>query len=192
MISTNSVEVIHDPTARTLETVHREVLALERKIETALEYQNNLSTDRFASVQKKFEADEAHRLELKDMAEKARIEQKEDSKVGVDAALTAQKEAVKEATIATNLANAKSESAMTKALDQVSQTFSAAIANSVSQIIDVKETVTAIDNFRRGGVDASSEKRLSTGLLVAIAAIGLSSVFSVVIVGVTLYVGLHK
>jgi hypothetical protein len=117
--------------------------------------------------------------------EALRIEQKADTKAAVDAALTAQKEAVREQSESFALAVAKSEAATNKQIEQLTLTASTARDDLRRGIDDAKERITDAErtlNVRLGEVDAKanavvSEKRGATdyrvGLYAAIA-IGLA------------------
>jgi restriction endonuclease Mrr len=72
-------------------------------------------------------------------AERQRVEQKKDTKDAVDAALTAQKEAVREQTAASERAIAKSETATNKLLEQLSATFGTSNEALRRAIDEVKE-----------------------------------------------------
>jgi hypothetical protein len=63
-------------------------------------------------------------------AEKLRIEQKQDTKTAVDAALEAQEKA-----------NAKAEAATTKSIDQLADTFNTAFEGVRRELADLKERV---------------------------------------------------
>ena len=172
---------VPDPTDRTLGALQREIEQLEDKIDTAFDHKEEVNVVRHQAIQTQLNLMEAHRLELRDIAEKQRLEQKEDTKVAVDAALTAQKEAVRETTIATNLANAKSESAMTKALEQMAATFTAALASVTGTVVDLKERVSGMDQYKRGGAENQSDKRLDMTMLIQIIAVATA-----------IYLGLSK
>lgn len=152
---------VPDPTERTLEVLEREVQSLHDKLQTktsalsselhsAMEHREKLTDTKFAAVKLQF-----------DLIESGRMEQKTDTKAAVDAALIAQKEAVKEQTIASEKSISKSETATTESIKQMSQTFTTAI-ESVNRAIsdqkesatrslgDLKERVSAIEAQRHG------------------------------------------
>ena len=198
-----SAHPISDPTQRTLETVHREIGVLEDKLDTAINYRGSMTEAKIAALHQELVLIEKYRLELKNDAESHRIELKADNQRTVETAMTAAEKAVQAAlaaaekardqqTIATNLANAKSETAMTKALDQVSATFTAAISNALIQIGNVKELAMGSEQFRKGSIDRNTEHRLNSGLLVAVVAVGATIAVTMISVGVALYIGLHK
>ena len=81
---------------------------------------------------------------------------------------------------------------MAKALEQITQTFTAALSGMTTQITSVKELAMGTEKFRQGGVDQNTEHRLNSGLFTAIVAVGVTIVVALVATGVTLYIGLHK
>jgi hypothetical protein len=125
------------------------------------------------------------------LVENQRVEQKVDTKSAVDAALIAQKEAVREQTTASERAIAKSETATNKQLEQLSATFATAAEALRRSIDDVKERLAEVDRGVRQSlaeVDAKvttvastrigeKESKTSTwatvGVIVSIVAVGL-------------------
>lgn len=132
-----------DPTTRTVEMVHREVTTLTADTSKQFESERRLTSEQFAAVELQF-----------NLVERFRVAQKEDTKAAVDAALTAQKEAVKEQTTASDRAIAKSETAMTKQLEQLIVTFTTATNGLAGKIDDVKSQVGEDRANRRGGKEA--------------------------------------
>ena len=150
-----------DPTARTLQTVHREVQALEAEMVKQFESERRVCDEQLEAVELQFR-----------LVERLRLEQKADTKAAVDAALTAQKEAVKEQTTASDRAIAKSETAMTKQLEQLIVTFTTATNGLAGQIADVKSQVGEDRANRRGGKDAVSAIYAFVGFLATVAVLG--------------------
>jgi len=81
-----------------------------------------------------------------DLVEKQRVEQKKDTKDAVDAALTAQKEAVKEQTTASERAIAKSEAFTTKQIDAIGIQNNARDKGVDDKFDDLKTRVTAVES----------------------------------------------
>ena len=112
-----------------------------------------------------------------DLVERQRVEQKKDTKDAVDAALTAQKEAVREQTAASDRAIAKSEAATTKLLEQLSQTF-ATSADAQRRVTDeLKERIGEVATAANGSSQLRAGSRETFGdmrslALVAFAAAG--------------------
>ena len=116
-----------------------------------------LMTDRISSMEtltdEKFAA-----------AERQRLEQKQDTKAAVDAALTAQKEAVKEQTTASERAIAKSEAATNKQLEQQQVTVSTAV-DALRWAIDEVYPGANVCEFRDGLSAAESIPALKPDLV---------------------------
>lgn len=72
--------------------------------------------------------------------EAQRIEQKRDTKDAVDAALTAQKEAI-----------GKSEASTTKQIEQMSASFNTEVSALAESISDLKERASRLESLRVGG-----------------------------------------
>jgi cobalamin biosynthesis Mg chelatase CobN len=163
-----------DPTILTTEQLLREIARLEKLLETQLRSEHELVQahingrvdfvlEQFRSVETQFS-----------LIERQRVEQKQDTKNAVDAALAAAKEAVKEQTTASERAIAKSEAATTKQLEQQSATFSTAIKGVADLLQDTKDRVGAIENQKQGGTDNRSSTIATVS--VSIAALSLIAV----------------
>lgn len=94
-------------------------------------------------------------------AERQRAEQKQDTQKAVDAALQAQKEAVREQTTASERAIAKSETATTKQLEQQQLTVTTAVDALRRAIDEVKERAVEENRSIREAVAAATT--LATG-----------------------------
>jgi len=137
---------VPDPTVLTTEALQREIRALERLLTQRIEGLAEVETERFVRVDAQFE-----------LVEKQRVEQKTDTKAAVDAALIAQKEAVKEQTTASERAIAKSEAATAKQLEQLGTTFVTALEGLRRDIDGLKERITSVESQRVG--EAPNELR---------------------------------
>jgi tetrahydromethanopterin S-methyltransferase subunit A len=129
-----------DPSELTTAQILRETAILRELLETNVTGVSAVVEERFSAVDKQF-----------DLVERMRVEQKKDTKDAVDAALTAQKEAVKEQTMAFGLATAKSEAAMTEQLKALTATFTAGINAVTNAHNDTKDRVSRIESTRTGG-----------------------------------------
>lgn len=103
---------VPDPTELTTKALEREIARVEERIDDLKEF-----------VLREFESIERHRLE-----------QKEDTKAAVDAALTAQKESV-----------AKSEAAVSKQIDQLTASIDKTTSDIRRELSEVKERVSETD-----------------------------------------------
>lgn len=178
---THDIRPIPDPTILTTEALNREIATLRESIEiwrdgferlllekdghitSTLQSETSRIDDKFEQVESEMRtrlstlqeiidsqlAKVSQRFELQ---EQQRIEQKNDTKAAVDAALTAQKEAVKEQTTASSLATQKSETATNKSLEQqatAAATEAAALRRSIDEL---KERIGETDRNARTSV----------------------------------------
>jgi hypothetical protein len=157
----SSSRPVPDPTTLTTSALHREVKALRELIESELQATSQVTFEKFRSIETQMALVEAQR-----------VEQKADTKAAIDAALTAQKEAVREQTIANNLAFSKSEGATAKQLEQLKTTFDTAIAGVSISLADVKERVGRIESVKVGGRETVNAVYAFTAFLVALLVIG--------------------
>jgi hypothetical protein len=194
---------VPDPTTLTTEALRREVASLQVLIEQRIKAVQDLQDEKLNTLAQELEgraqscvqamesirdvvdANQKGGLALTDekfnrvaqqfeLVESQRVEQKVDTKSAVDAALIAQKEAVREQTAAFALATAKSEGSFSKQLEQQADTFGTATEALRRSIDDVKERIAEVD-IKVNAV--TSEKRGATdyrvGLYAAIA-VGLA------------------
>jgi len=166
---------VPDPTSLTTEQLLREIAGLKAFLMSSIEAASDVTAERFNSVNRGLA-----------LVEQQRVEQKSDTKAAVDAALTAQKEAVKEQTTASERAIAKSEAATTKQLEQLNATFSTAISGVTAILNDTKDRVGAIENRTVGQTEQVSTQRASMASLyalvgAAVAVIGLVIVLATVL-----------
>jgi hypothetical protein len=125
---------VPDPTVLTTQALYREVSALQELIEQVVKGTREVIDQQFYKVEQQFE-----------LVERQRVEQKKDTKDAVDAALTAQKEAVREQTSASERSIAKSEAATNKQLEQLATTFSNTQASLLARIDELKERIVDVD-----------------------------------------------
>jgi hypothetical protein len=175
---------VPDPTVLTTQALYREVAALQELIEQRLTNLGHSTDDKFDGVDKveeltnrervgqlsslkeileqRIESLEALVSQQFDLVERQRVEQKKDTKDAVDAALTAQKEAVREQTVASERSIAKSEGATSKQLEQQQATFATAIEGLRRSIDEVKErSAEDARNIREALVSAERNLRES-------------------------------
>lgn len=116
----------------------------------------NIHNEKFSSIQKQF-AERDVRTE----------QSSKDSKVAVDAALQAAKEAVGEQNKSSSLAIAKSETATNKQIEQIGQAMASAAKNADDKFSDMKDRLALIEGRGTGSKDL-------WGYLVAAAGIALA------------------
>jgi hypothetical protein len=121
---------VPDPTLLTTEALHREIASLRELLEAGTGAEATLTGERFTRVYQRF-----------DLVEAQRVEQKADTKSAVDAALVSQKEAVREQTIASDKAIAKSEAGTAKQIEQLHDSFTTAVDALRAAHEDLKDRV---------------------------------------------------
>jgi hypothetical protein len=154
---------VPDPTSLTTAALHREITALQNEIKVRFETNDgeivrlNLQRlEEFGALKElllsKIDGLAVLTNEKFEGTERQRIEQKNDTKAAVDAALTAQKEAVKEQTTASDRSIAKSETATGKQLEQQQETSATAIDGLRRSIDDLKERIQEVATIANGTV----------------------------------------
>jgi hypothetical protein len=161
----NSRVPVPDPTLLTTQALIREIASLRELMETQVAALEDVEDQKFFKVEQQFE-----------LVERQRVEQKKDTKDAVDAALTAQKEAVREQTAASERAIAKSEAATSKQLDQLSITFTTAIAAIQRELGEMKERLTAIEQQRLGAKEDRTGLYATLGTLATFAFLAIAVV----------------
>lgn len=138
-----------DPTVLTTEALQREIAALKELVEFRIRALNDLRTSELGSeISKTNERFTAINSELESI-ERQRVEQKADTKAAVDAALISQKEAVKEQTLASERAIAKSEAATTKSIEQLGDKFDTSVDGLRRESADLKSRLTTAEATTR-------------------------------------------
>ena len=133
-----------------------------------------VSEEKFRVHEEKFNS-----IQLQFRERDVRTEQSsKDSKVAVDAALQAAKEAVGEQNKSSALAIAKSEAATTKQIDQMTQIIQTGNKGLDDKIADMKERVTVLEGAVRASqiqrTESSQTQHFSASLIVAIIAVIIS------------------
>lgn len=164
-----------DPTILTTEQLLREVDRVKELMTALVEGLQQVTDERFKSFTRQLDMLEQQRTELKADTQALRIEQKKDTKDAVDAALIAQKEAVREQTLASERAAAKAEASNVKQTDQLQALFTSAIAQVTSTFNDLKTRVERIENLAQGGrlqqshtQDVQNNQRAIIGLIATV------------------------
>lgn len=145
---------VPDPTVLTTEQLLREMEGLRRLTDAKLLAADDLNMERFRAVER-----------LLEQSENQRIEQKSDTKLAVDAALAAQKEAVREQTLASGIAISKSETGNANQLQQLRETFTTAVAGMELRLVDVKDRIVQVEATRRGGHETTAALYVVMGLI---------------------------
>jgi hypothetical protein len=157
-----------DPTVLTTDQLRREIAALREIIETRMQGMdratqllqattNRIPSDVDTKVDhlKTLHEEKFHSIEIQFHERDVRAEQtSRDTKTAVDAALQAAKEAVGAQTQASDRAIAKSETATTKQIDQITQLIQSNAVAQDAKISDLKDRLLLIEG--RGSGFASS------------------------------------
>jgi hypothetical protein len=165
-----SVARVHDVLNSRIEGMDKAIVLLQNiadrimgRVDEKIESLHNVHDEKFASIQTQFRERDV------------RTEQSsKDSKVAVDAALQAAKEAVAEQNKSSALAIAKSETSTTKQIDQMGLQIQSGTNAMDGKVNDLKERVTRIEGMGEG-------KHASTAFMFSIVA-ALVSVLSLITV----------
>lgn len=125
---------------------------LRREIDTRINGIVALSAERHAAIQREIEN-----------IEKRRLEHKDDTKIGVDAAFTAAKEAVKEQAAASDKAIQKSEGTVSGQIKAVEGT-----------VDDLKDRIGKLETQQQTKTETREDSRAGTGMIVAIVALAFT------------------
>lgn len=102
------------------------------------------------------------------LIESRRVEQKVDTKVAVDAALSAAEKAVKEQTVASEKSILKSETSAAEQSKQQNATFTAALKGVSDILADVKDRVVKVESRKEGSGDLGKMLIALAGLLLTL------------------------
>ena len=175
---------VPDPTTLTTQQLQREVAALRDILESRLDGMDKAITliqravDRsptiaeiYAEFREKFNSVQTQFTERDTRTEQT----SRDSKVAVDAALQAAKEAVGEQNKSSALAIAKSEAATTKQIDQIGTIISTMERAFNDKISDMKDRMTFVQGHAKGGSDIWGYILGAAAVLIALAAVIIKS-----------------
>jgi len=146
----------------------------------AIQHLRELTETRFDAIELRFEArnteklydEKFHSIETQFKERDTRTEQtSKDSKVAVDAALQAAKEAVGEQNKSSALAIAKSEASTAKQIDQLQTLITTTSNNSDEKIADLKERLTRIEGMTGGTEAARKNLQDNSSIYIALAAL---------------------
>src|ERR1035438_4884503 len=160
---------------KALSLTHEELNRRSVEGDLKIVHLRELSEEKFLSIQTQF-AERDTRTE----------QTSRDSKVAVDAALQAAKEAVGEQNKSSALAIAKSETATMKQIDQLVVLISTGSNAQDSKITDIKDRITALESLNSGLAsaqitqhDASSSRVAIIGVICTVGGLLMGVIFSV-------------
>ena len=162
---------VPDPTARTLETLEREVDWLQERADLQLKSAETINAERLASLRREDAIREAHRLELKVDSERMLSTASIAAEKAVQAALAAAEKARDQQTIASQLATEKAEKAGKEQMEQQGATFTLAISGLTTGVNDMKGLVGELRAEKRVVADTTTERRAVSSQVVAVAAV---------------------
>jgi len=187
-----------DPTRLTTEALMREIAALKELVGASIAGVKELHTydvaglrdsirERFTRFEEELERSDALRNEkfrsietqLK-MMERYRLENKEDTRAAVDAALSAAEKAVREQNLANDRSITKSETAVTEQLKQLNLTFSTAIDGIRRELSALTTKVTSLESVRLGVKENVSNVYAGVAMIVTLGllAVGVLTYFA--------------
>jgi len=197
---------VPDPTVLTTQALYREIEQLEGQVNRRMEAIHAELNSRLETLKEErtvllkgltdLEQEKFNRVEQQfELVERQRVEQKKDTKDAVDAALTAQKEAVREQTAASEKAIVKSETATNKLLEQLADTFrteASSLRRSIDEVKEriadetssIRDSIAAVDVKASGSISqrvGSTESR--TGMNATIGLIATVVVAIVIVIG---------
>jgi hypothetical protein len=150
------------------------------EVDRAVQNLRELLESRFVAFELRFEErnveklydEKFHSIETQFKERDTRTEQtSKDSKVAVDAALQAAKEAVGEQNKSSALAIAKSEASTAKQIDQLQTLITTTSNNSDEKIADLKERLTRIEGMTGGSEAAKKNLHDNSSVYIALAAL---------------------
>ena len=158
------IRPIPDPTLLTTQQLNREIASLNVQLDLRLAALREIVNEKFSSVERQLL-----------LEERQRVEQKADTKAAIDAALTAQKEAVREQTTASDKAIAKSETGMAELVKGIRSELLTAIGGVTTIATDLKERVVILESTKLGvSEERSNQQDSRVGIYAAIgAAVGI-------------------
>lgn len=153
-----------DAIEKAVKVAHENYVRWPTEVDKAINNLRALFDERFQTTGEKFNSIQTQFLERDTRTEQT----SRDSKVAVDAALSAAKEAVSEQNKSGALAIAKSEAATTKQIDQIGVTISTIQANLSGKIDDVKLQLAAVVNQAKGSNISVDNVRGNTAVAVSL------------------------
>lgn len=145
---------------KSIEVAHEDLVRVPTEVQRAVGTLEALDNEKFVSIEKQFKERDV------------RVEQTaRDTKTAVDAALAAQEKAVGKQNESFSLATAKSETAITKQIDQLGVLLGNATKGLEDKINDVKDRLTRLEGSDYGAESSKLSQRSSTNSIIALIAL---------------------
>jgi hypothetical protein len=144
---------------------------MPKLMQEAVVHAQTLMDERLRTQEEKFRSIQIQFTERDTRAEQT----SRDSKVAVDAALQAAKEAVGAQNASSALAIAKSEAATMKQIDQLGTLFQTGMGSLDSKISDLKDRLTLIEGRTAGMTGQQATQQTSSSFVLAIVVAGISA-----------------
>jgi cobalamin biosynthesis Mg chelatase CobN len=153
-----------DPTILTTEQLLREIERSKELMTAEMTGVKEVTSEKFDSVKEKFA-----------LVERQRVEQKADAEKGIQAALSAAKEAVAEQTASSEKSITKSETATKETIGQMQTTFTTAIEGTNDKVLGLSSRLDRIESAKQGAVDQRTDTRsqitIGQGLIASLIAL---------------------
>jgi hypothetical protein len=189
---------VPDPTLLTTQQTVRGIVALREVLEARMDGADKVTAllkegldrrqseiDAAVGHLKTLHEEKFHSIAIQFSERDTRTEQTaKDSKVAVDAALQAAKEAVGEQNKSSALAIAKSEGATTKQIDLIGGQIAAIAKNMDDKIGDLKDRINIIDGRTEGTKTVKDDSRANVAL-------GISALLAIMSIGSLIYSSTH-
>lgn len=158
-----------DPTVLTTEQLVRELTHVQETLEARMDGQEALVDERFVNVAVRFA-----------LVETSRVEQKQDTKESLAAALTAAKEQVAQQAEAFQQSVDKSEAATSKQLEQLQSALKTEIGGLGAILTDLKTRFDRFESAGLGGKQVVTERHGDTSRAIAFAGV-VVAVFAIAV-----------
>jgi chromosome segregation ATPase len=178
---TGKIEVLRAQIAgieKAIDKAAQDYTRVPTALQEAIGHLQALHDERFNSIQARFadttvlREEKFHAIQQQFAERDVRTDEAtKSSKVAVDAALQAAKEAVAEQNRSSALAIAKSEAATDKRIDQIVSLVSTATSALDGKIVDIKDRLVRIEGQSLGQAEGKGERHLSSSFIVSVIAV---------------------
>jgi hypothetical protein len=163
-----------DALKKGIDVAHEDLVRVPTDVQKQVGTTKELLIEKIDAINKSMSLHVAHLEKQFDTIEKQRVEQKTDTRTAVDDALKAAKELVFQQNQANNMANAKSEAAFSKHIDQLATLLTSEKNASNDRITDLKERLDKSEGKSVGIKDYTAIILAVAGLVIGAVAIIIS------------------